>query len=103
MEKKERRYLSILTEYMEKTKLELDKLEDEFWEQMTRVQERMRKMAEEENATPKDLVEFLELSFPQPSACVSDPAPAPAPAPVDSENKARGLQNRPGPADAVRR
>ncbi|KAI4996471.1 hypothetical protein ZWY2020_051391 [Hordeum vulgare] len=112
----------------EKTDLELDKVRAEVMEMaakmkadresfrveaeqmldsLTAMKERMRKMVEEENATAKDLIEYVQLILPQrssisilrASACVSPSAPAP----VDSENNARNRPDHACPADAVKR
>jgi hypothetical protein len=75
----------------------------------------MKEMAEEEKATAADLIEFMELSFPQLSLLSnSNPhASARAPAPVDSQNNTRRRRNsrdqlppvlaHSGPAEAVKK
>ncbi|XP_044371997.1 E3 ubiquitin-protein ligase RFWD3 isoform X2 [Triticum aestivum] len=124
----EERWMSRIAEHTGKMDLEIDKVRTEVTElaakmeadresfraeaeqmldSLTAMKEQMRKMVEEENATAKDLLEFVQrvlprrssISIPRPSACVS----ASAPAPVGSENNARTRPDPAGPAHAVKR
>ncbi|VAI11493.1 unnamed protein product [Triticum turgidum subsp. durum] len=83
---------------------------------LMRMKVQMKKMAEEDNATATDVIEFMERSFPQLSLISTlsafAPAPAPAPAPVDSDNTRPGCNHPdelplsltlPGPGGAVKR
>ncbi|XP_020157641.1 uncharacterized protein [Aegilops tauschii subsp. strangulata] len=81
---------------------------------LMRMKAQMKKMAEEDNATATDVIEFMERSFPQlsPISSLSAFAPAPAPAPVDSDNTRHGCNHPdelplsltlPGPGGAVKR
>lgn len=61
------------------------------------MKEQMKKMAEEENATATELIEFVEWSSPQLSLLSNPQAYASAvpPAPVDSQNNTGLSLNRP--------
>jgi hypothetical protein len=106
-------------EFQDKTRVEIESLRGEafqmvdqlvrMWNEekatanadLTTMKEQMKKMAEEENATAAELIEFLERSsaqlslFSNPQACASPSAL------VDSHNNTRRLWNHPDPFPPV--
>jgi hypothetical protein len=66
---------------------------------LTTMKDQMKKMAEEENATATELIEFLERNSPQMS--LSSNPQASASATVDSQNNTRRRWNHPDPLLAV--